>query len=75
MAKQAFVISFYAAGERRASDSYGDFVATRSEAHDVGREYVAEAAKARDENSDWPCAWINRYTVRRIWLSDDFGVL
>ena len=63
MATQAFVITFYAEGERRGSDCYGDFVATRSEAEAIGREYVAMGD------------WMARYTVRRVWLPNDFGKL
>ena len=76
MASQAYVISFYAAGERRPSDCYGDFVATRSEAMAIGEEAVLDAKKARawgDEGCS--TAWIDRFTVSRVWLPNDFGTL
>lgn len=63
MREQAFIVSYYAAGERRAADCDGDFYPTRSAAHEAGKAAVRAAAQARD--SSW--GWIDRYTVRRIF--------
>lgn len=63
MAKQAYIITFYAEGERRGSDCYPDFVATREEATAIGREYV--------DYGDW----MARFTVRKVRLPNDFGEL
>jgi hypothetical protein len=69
MTQQAFVISLFLDGERRASDCYGDFVATRSEAHEIGKRCLADSGAL--ESLDWAV----RYTVRRIALPNDFGKL
>lgn len=65
---QAFIVSYYARGERRARDCDGDFYPTRCAAREAGQAMVEAAAYARREKGpDWPCAWIVRYTVRRIF--------
>ena len=69
MARQAFVVSYYARGERRASDCDGDFYPTRSAAHERGAEMVADVASGRWDGSR-TIEWIHRYTVRRVMLPE-----
>jgi len=56
MRAQAFVVSLYAANERRASDCYPDFLPTRSAAIAAGKEAIKIYQ------------WATRYTIRRIWI-------
>lgn len=58
MMAQAFVVSLYAAGERRPSDCYPDFLPTRSAAHEAGKQAIVVYD------------WVRRYTVRKINLPD-----
>ena len=58
MQTQAFVVSLYAAGNRRPSDCWPDFLPTRTAAIEAGEE----ALRIYD--------WAVRYTIRRVNWQD-----
>lgn len=69
MSGQAFIVSFYAEGARRASDGVGPF-ATRSDAIAYGRGEVARVAAMAPEERDATLDWARRFTVRRTSWPD-----
>ena len=65
MTGQAFVVSLYAAGERRASDCVPDFLPTRSAAIEAGEAALRDAAASPDSSWGWPV----RFTVRKVSIA------